>query len=96
MCGFCRSTLVREGEALRRIGESAELFDDHSPLQLGVTGRWQGLAFTPEQFKTVTSLDKAAWQAELKLHEELFSQLAYHLPAELTATKEALAQRLAA
>lgn len=46
VCGYCRSTLVREGEALRRIGESAELFDDHSPLQLGVTGRWQGLAFT--------------------------------------------------
>ena len=46
VCGYCRSTLVREGEALRRIGESAELFDDHSPLQLGVTGRWQGVAFT--------------------------------------------------
>ncbi|MEX8496836.1 MAG: DUF4178 domain-containing protein, partial [Leptothrix ochracea] len=35
VCSFCRSTLVREGEALRRIGQSAELFDDHSPLQLG-------------------------------------------------------------
>ena len=46
MCGFCRSTLVREGEALRRIGVSAELFDDHSPLQLGVRGTRQGLAFT--------------------------------------------------
>ena len=57
---------------------------------------WTGLSFSAEQFKTVTSLDKAAWQAELKLHEELFTQLAYHLPAELTATKEALAQRLAA
>ncbi len=46
VCSFCRSTLVREGEALRRIGESAELFDDHSPLQLGAAGRWQGSAFT--------------------------------------------------
>lgn len=46
VCGFCRSTLVREGDALRRIGSSAELFDDHSPLQLGVAGRWQGSAFT--------------------------------------------------
>lgn len=45
VCSFCRSTLLREGEALRRIGESAELFDDHTPLQLGVTGRHQGLAF---------------------------------------------------
>ena len=46
VCSFCRSTLAREGEALRRIGESAELFDDHSPLQLGASGRWQGAAFT--------------------------------------------------
>ena len=46
VCSFCRSTLVRDGDALRRIGVSAELFDDHSPLQLGVTGKRQGLAFT--------------------------------------------------
>ncbi len=46
VCSFCRSTLVRDGEALRRIGVSAELFDDHSPLQLGVTGQHQGVAFT--------------------------------------------------
>jgi predicted RNA-binding Zn-ribbon protein involved in translation (DUF1610 family) len=46
VCSFCRSTLARDGESLRRIGQSAELFDDHSPLQLGVAGRWQGTAFT--------------------------------------------------
>lgn len=46
VCGFCRSTLVRDGDALRRIGQSAELFDDHSPLQIGVQGRYQGAAFT--------------------------------------------------
>ncbi len=46
VCSFCRSTLVRDGEALRRIGTSAELFDDHSPLQLGASGTRQGLAFT--------------------------------------------------
>lgn len=46
VCSYCRSTLVREGDALRRIGESAELFDDHSPLQLGASGRFQGEPFT--------------------------------------------------
>ncbi len=46
VCSFCRSTLARDGETLRRIGQSAELFDDHSPLQLGVAGRWQGAVFT--------------------------------------------------
>lgn len=38
--------MVREGDALRKVGESAELFDDHSPLQLGAGGRYQGAAFT--------------------------------------------------
>ncbi|MEX8517376.1 MAG: DUF4178 domain-containing protein [Leptothrix sp. (in: b-proteobacteria)] len=46
ICSYCRSTLVRDGEALRRIGQSAELFDDHSPLQLGASGRYLGEAFT--------------------------------------------------
>ena len=57
---------------------------------------WTGLNFTAEQFKTVTSIDKAAWVQELKLHEELFTQLAYHLPSEMTATKAAIEQRLEA
>ena len=46
VCSFCKSTVVREGEALRKIGESADLFDDHSPLQLGACGIYQGAAFT--------------------------------------------------
>ncbi len=37
---------MRDGEALRRIGISAELFDDHSPLQLGAQGERQGMPFT--------------------------------------------------
>jgi phosphoenolpyruvate carboxykinase (GTP) len=57
---------------------------------------WTGLNFTADQFKTVTSIDKAAWQAELKLHSELFEQLAYHLPSALSATKAELEKRLAA
>ncbi len=57
---------------------------------------WTGLDFSAEQFKSVTNIDKAAWQAELKLHEELFKQLAYHLPQELTDTKAAIEKRLAA
>jgi phosphoenolpyruvate carboxykinase (GTP) len=57
---------------------------------------WTGLDFSAKQFDTVTSTDKAAWQAELKLHAELFEQLAHHLPKELPATKAAIEQRLAA
>ncbi|WP_076997598.1 phosphoenolpyruvate carboxykinase (GTP) [Variovorax sp. KK3] len=57
---------------------------------------WTGLDFSTEQFDTVTHIDKAAWQAELKLHAELFQQLAHHLPQELPATKAAIEERLAA
>lgn len=39
VCSYCRSTVVREGALLRRIGQMAELFDDHSPLQRLATGR---------------------------------------------------------
>jgi hypothetical protein len=45
VCGFCRSTLVRDGEALRKIGTSAEIIDDFSPLALGASGSYQGASF---------------------------------------------------
>ena len=57
---------------------------------------WTGLDFSAEQFNSVTSFDTAAWTAELKLHEELFTQLKHHLPQELVDTKAKIAQRLAA
>ncbi|MFC0351248.1 phosphoenolpyruvate carboxykinase (GTP) [Undibacterium danionis] len=56
---------------------------------------WDGLNFTVEQFETITSIDKEAWNAELVLHTELFDKLKYRLPAALEATKASLAQRLA-
>ena len=65
-----------------------------SPTYSEIT--WDGLDFTPAQFATVTRLDKADWQHEIALHTDLFTQLAYHLPPELIATKAQLAQRLAA
>ncbi|MCM2568963.1 phosphoenolpyruvate carboxykinase (GTP) [Janthinobacterium sp. SUN176] len=57
---------------------------------------WDGLPFTQEQFDTITSIDKAAWVEELKLHTELFEKLAYHLPQELAGHKAALEKRLGA
>ena len=58
--------------------------------------RWDGLAFTREQFDSVIGIDRAAWEQELKLHQELFDQLAHHLPPELPATKARIEQRLSA
>ncbi len=55
---------------------------------------WTGIDFSPAQFQQVTSAEPAAWRAELALHDELFKQLAYHLPAALTATKARIEARL--
>ena len=57
---------------------------------------WTGLDFSAQQFNTVTSIDKAAWTEELKLHTDLFKQLEHHLPKELGETKAAIERRLAA
>jgi phosphoenolpyruvate carboxykinase (GTP) len=56
---------------------------------------WTGLDFNAQQFAAVTSIDKAAWADEFKLHDAHFEQLAYHLPPALLATKAALEKRLA-
>ena len=57
---------------------------------------WTGLDFSQAQFDSVTSLDKAAWKQEFALHNELFTQLAYHLPKELEETKTKLEASLTA
>ena len=60
---------------------------DHADLN------WNGLDFSAAKYQQVTSLDAAAWKAELALHDELFKQLAHHLPAEMTATKAKMEAR---
>ena len=46
VCAYCRSTVVREGDKLARLGRMAELFDDHSPLRLQARGRHGEQGFT--------------------------------------------------
>jgi ribosomal protein S27AE len=41
VCGYCHSTVVRQGDVLSRLGKMGELFDDHSPLQLFATGKFK-------------------------------------------------------
>jgi phosphoenolpyruvate carboxykinase (GTP) len=57
---------------------------------------WTGSGFTPQQYEVVTSIDKAGWQQEFKLHTELFEQLKHRLPQALLDTKTALEKRLVA
>lgn len=59
VCGYCQSTVVRSGETLARIGKMAELFDDHSPLQLMASGKFGEQAFTLVgrlQYKSTTGV----------------------------------------
>ncbi|MDB5760591.1 MAG: phosphoenolpyruvate carboxykinase [Burkholderia sp.] len=57
---------------------------------------WEGIDFGRDKFEKITSIDRNAWQDELKLHTELFEKLSYKLPQELQAAREKLEQRLKA
>jgi DNA-directed RNA polymerase subunit RPC12/RpoP len=46
VCDYCRSTVVRDGEVLKRLGKMGELFDDHSLLQIGAGGKQDKRPFT--------------------------------------------------
>ncbi|MCA0176904.1 MAG: phosphoenolpyruvate carboxykinase (GTP) [Proteobacteria bacterium] len=74
------------GQGVENIFGTSPRYDDLS---------WDGLPFSREQFASVIGIDKAAWQQELKLHDDLFAQLAQRLPTELKDTKARLAERLA-
>jgi len=67
----------------------------------GITPRyedlhWQGLEFPRASFERITSIDGAAWQRELELHDELFRKLAHGLPRTLSRIRAKLAERLGA
>ncbi len=55
---------------------------------------WSGIEFSADDFAKVTSIDKAAWTEEFKLHEEHFSKLAHNLPKAMSDTLKALEARL--
>ncbi len=56
---------------------------------------WQGLDFSRARYEQVSSLDPAAWHAELKLHDELFALLSDRLPDALLEIKSEIESRLA-
>ncbi len=65
----------------------------------GVTPRhadllWDGLEFAEELYDRITAIDRSAWEAELRLHDELFDKLRHRLPDELGAVKSSLQSRL--
>jgi phosphoenolpyruvate carboxykinase (GTP) len=55
---------------------------------------WTGLDFTREQYQSLISIDRAAWQTEMGLHGELFQQLSARLPAQLLTIKRQIEEKL--
>jgi phosphoenolpyruvate carboxykinase (GTP) len=55
---------------------------------------WSGIEFSADDFAKVTSIDKAAWAEEFKLHEEHFSKLSHNLPKAMSDTLKSLEDRL--
>jgi phosphoenolpyruvate carboxykinase (GTP) len=81
---------------LGRVEQSAQAKENifgYSPNYKDIN--WQGINFSEAQFNQVISVDKESWREELKLHEELFEQLAYGLPPVLKETKSKLENLLA-
>jgi len=75
-------------------GKSVEHMFGHSPRYEDL--RWDGLNFSRAQFDSVIGIDHAAWQQELKLHDELFEKLESKLPQALKDTKQKFEKRLMA
>jgi phosphoenolpyruvate carboxykinase (GTP) len=73
-------------------GQGVENIFGITPTYSDIT--WTGLNFTVQQYEQVTHIDAAEWKAELQLHTELFTQLAYHLPSALTQVQAGLQARL--
>lgn len=77
VCDFCRSTVLRSGEALETVGTAASVPDDVSPLQIGtschdgntrfeiigrVRWRWSGGAWS--EWLALFDDDRRAWIGE--------------------------------
>ena len=78
-------------ERIEGTGQGVETAFGTTPTHADLN--WNGLDFSAAKYEQVTSLDAGAWKAELALHDELFKQLAYHLPVEMTATKASMEAR---
>ena len=46
VCEFCKTTLLKEADAVKNLGKMSELLEDYSPIQLGTSGSFGGNGFT--------------------------------------------------
>ena len=45
VCEYCRSTLLREADAVRDVGKMAVALEDYSPIRITTSGMYAGKAF---------------------------------------------------
>lgn len=46
VCGFCRTTMLKDADSVRDLGKMAEVLEDYSPIRIGVSGVFNQHAFT--------------------------------------------------
>lgn len=46
VCGYCRTTVLKDADAVRQIGQMSEALEDYSPIQIMTNGLYQGRPFT--------------------------------------------------
>ncbi|CAM3673813.1 DUF4178 domain-containing protein [Bordetella tumulicola] len=46
VCGACRSTLLKDAESVKHVGEMADVLEDYSPICLGASGIYDKRRFT--------------------------------------------------
>jgi phosphoenolpyruvate carboxykinase (GTP) len=92
------------GENMRVLKWIVERVEGHAEGALnafGLTPRyddldWAGLDVDRARYAQVSSVEASSWADELALHDELFHQLAHHLPAALPEVRQRLAARFGA
>ena len=92
--GFSENMRVLEWMTQRIDGRGAGV--EHA---LGTSPRyedlqWTGLGFSRDDYARITSVDAAAWRAELASHSELLDKLRDRLPSQMNDTRTALSARL--
>jgi hypothetical protein len=46
VCGYCKTTLLKDADSVKNLGKMSEVLEDYSPLQIGSSGRQGGRGFT--------------------------------------------------
>ena len=46
VCGYCKTTLLKDAESVKNLGKMSEVFEDYSPLQIGSSGVYGGRGFS--------------------------------------------------